>query len=57
MDMVVEKGNAAGLPGLFQVLVSYSQFCYCVLFIISMKMIVNGCGSSVNYLNIVRKLH
>lgn len=31
MVMVVEKGDTAGAFGLFQILVSYSNFCYIVL--------------------------
>jgi hypothetical protein len=31
MVMVVERGDSTGALGLFQILVSYSQFCYVVL--------------------------
>jgi hypothetical protein len=31
MVMVVERGDATGVLGLFQILESYSQFCYVVL--------------------------
>jgi hypothetical protein len=31
MVMVVESGNATGMLGLYQILVSYSQFHYTVL--------------------------
>jgi hypothetical protein len=42
--------------GLSQILVSYSQFCYVVLCINYVKLMVNTCGSYVNWLEIVRKL-
>jgi hypothetical protein len=45
VDMVVERGDATGALGLLQILVSYSQFCYVVPCISSVKVIVNTCGS------------
>jgi hypothetical protein len=45
MVMVVEREDARGALGLLQIFVSYSGFCYVVLSISQMKMIVNTCGS------------
>jgi hypothetical protein len=57
MIMVVERGDTTGAFGLFQILVSCSQFRYVVMCINLVKMIVNTCRLFVRWLKIIRKLY
>jgi hypothetical protein len=43
--MVVEREDTTDVLGHFQILVSYSQFCYIVLCVTYMKVTVNTCES------------
>jgi hypothetical protein len=57
VGMVVEKEDVTGALGLFQILVPCSQFLYVVLCISWLKMMVNTCGSLVQWLKIIRNLY
>jgi hypothetical protein len=45
MVKVLETGDFTGVLGLFQTLVSSSQFCYAVLCVALVKVLVNTHGS------------
>jgi hypothetical protein len=57
MIIVEERGDVTGVLGLFQILVSYSQFRYDVLCASKVKMIDKTYGSQVRWLKTIRKLY
>jgi hypothetical protein len=48
--MAVDRGDAIGVLGLFQILMCYSQYYYNVLYISYVKIIVSSCGCNARWL-------